>query len=158
LTVEANTDQGAQDFRQDIFLSMFDKGHIALVPIDTTLDPTVTGSYDVTTMRVGEIVGWMPSRVRVNVYNEVKGYREQLDLEKRYCAIVYNPLAPVMNEPSSTLQRIIRKLNLLDAVDEQSSSGKLDLIIQLPYVVKSDSRRQQASQRKQDLEAQMENS
>lgn len=158
LTVEANLDQGAQAFRQDIALSLFDKGVVAIVPVDTTIDPSVSGSFDIKTMRVGEIVAWHPKHVRVNVYNEDKGYREQITLEKKFVAIVENPFYSVMNEPNSTLQRLIAKLNLLDAVDEQSSSGKLDLIIQLPYVIKSEARRQQAEQRRKDIEFQLKGS
>lgn len=158
LTVEANIDQGARAFRQDIFLTLFDKGCCALVPVDTTINPQVSTSFDIKTMRVGEIVSWMPQHVRVSVYNEATGYREDLTLEKRFVAIIENPLYSVMNEPNSTLQRLIRKLNLLDVVDEQAGSGKLDLIIQLPYVVKSAARRQAAEQRRTDLEVQLKNS
>ena len=137
---------------------MFDKGVIAIVPVDTTLDPSVSGSYDIKTMRVGHIVAWYPKHVRVSLYNEAKGLREELTLEKKYVAIAENPFYSVMNETSSTLQRLVRKLNLLDAVDEQSGSGKLDLIIQLPYVIKTESRRQQAEQRRTDIEAQLKGS
>lgn len=158
LSVEANIDQAARQFRFDTFASLFDKGYIALVPIDTTLDPSVSGSYDIQTMRVGHIVAWHPRHVRVSVYNEAKGLREEITLGKDYVAIVENPFYSVMNEPSSTLQRLVRKLNLLDAVDEQSGSGKLDLIIQLPYVIKTDARRQQAEQRRTDIEAQLKGS
>jgi hypothetical protein len=158
LTVEANLDQAAQAFRQDVVMTLFDKGVAAIVPVDTTIDPSVSGSFDVQTMRVGEVVAWHPQHVRVNVYNQSKGYRQQITLEKKYVAIIENPLYSVMNEPNSTLQRLIRKLNLLDAVDEQSSSGKLDLIIQLPYVIKSEARRTQANQRRADIEAQLKGS
>lgn len=158
LTLEANMDQGATAFRQDIALTLFDKGVAAIVPVDTTLNPSVSGGFDIKTLRVGEIVAWMPQHIRVSLYNEAKGRREEVILEKKYCAIVENPLYAVMNEPNSTLQRLIRKLNLLDAVDEQSGSGKLDLIIQLPYVVKSEARRQQAEQRRQDIEFQLKGS
>jgi hypothetical protein len=158
LTLEANLDQGASAFRRDMAMSLFDKGVIAIVPVDTTLNPNVTGSYDVNTMRVGEIVGWFPKKVRVSLWNEELGRRDELILDKKFVAIVENPLYPVMNEPNSTLQRLIRKLNLLDAVDEQSGSGKLDLIIQLPYVIKSDARRQQAEQRRTDIEYQLKDS
>lgn len=160
LTVEANIDQAARAFRQDIALTLFDKGVAALVPVDTTLDPAVSGSYDIQTMRVGEIVAWYPRHVRVNVYNDdpKKGYREEITLPKKQVAIVPNPLYAVMNEPNSTLQRLIRKLNMLDAIDEQSASGKLDLIIQLPYVIKSDARRTQAEQRRTDIEQQLKGS
>ena len=155
LKLEANIDQGARAFRQDVFASLFDTGVIAIVPVDTTLDPGITGGYDITTMRVGNIVRWMPRHVRVSVYNDVKGRREEITLEKKYVAIVENPFYAVMNETNSTLQRLIRKLNLLDSVDEASSSGKLDLIIQLPYVIKSDARKKQAEQRAQDIEFQL---
>lgn len=157
LTVEANIDQAARHIRQDWFQTMFDRGTIAIVPVDTSVDPTSTG-FDIKTLRVGTIVEWFPRHVRVNLYNEEKGYREDIVLEKRFVAIVENPLYTVMNETNSTLQRLIRKLNLLDVVDEQSSSGKLDLIIQLPYVVKSEAKRQQAMQRKSDLDDQLQNS
>lgn len=158
LTVEANIDQAARAFRQDIVLSMFDQGCIAIVPIDTTLNPAVSGSYDIQTMRVGEIVNWYPYKIKVNVFNVDKGVREQILVDKSYAAVVENPMYQVMNEPSSTLQRIIRKLNLLDAVDEQSASGKLDLLIQLPYTIKSPERRQQAAQRTKDIEFQLKGS
>lgn len=158
LTVEANIDQGARDFRQDIGMTLCDKGYLALVPTDTSEDPGVTVSYDILTMRVGEIVSWFPKHVRVSVYNEELGRRQEITVPKRRVAIVPNPLYAIMNEPNSTLQRLIRKLNLLDVVDEQSASGKLDLIIQLPYVIKTDSRRQQADQRKKDIEHQLKDS
>jgi len=158
LTVEANTDQGARQFRQDIALSLLQMGTIGIVPVDTTLDPTVSGAFDVQTLRVGEITEWFPKHVRINLYNEEKGYREQIVLPKQFVAIVENPLYSVMNEQNSTLQRLIRKLNMLDAIDEASASGKLDLIIQLPYVIKSEARRQQAVQRRTDLEEQLKGS
>jgi len=158
LTLEANIDQGARALRQDIALTLFDKGVAAIVPVDTTLNPSVTGSFDIQTMRVGEIVGWYPRHVRVSLYNDALGRRVEIPLEKKFVAIVENPLYSVMNEPNSTLQRLIRKLNMLDAVDEQSASGKLDLIIQLPYVIKSDARRAQAEQRRQDIEFQLKGS
>ena len=158
LTLEANIDQGARAFRQDIVMTMFDRGVAAIVPVDTTVNPSVSGSFDIQTMRVGEIVNWMPKHVKVRLYNESTGKREDITLEKKFVAIVENPLYAVMNEPNSTLQRLIRKLNLLDAVDEQSSSGKLDLIIQLPYVIKSEARRQQADQRRKDIEFQLKGS
>src|SRR6185436_15242849 len=139
-------------------LTLFDKGTCAIVPVDTTINPSVSGAFDIKTLRVGEIVGWFPQHVRVSVYNEAKGYREELTLEKKFVAIIENPLYSVMNEPNSTLQRLIRKLNLLDVVDEQSSSGKLDMIIQLPYVIKSEARRQQAEQRRKDIEFQLKGS
>lgn len=155
LTVEANLDQGARDFRQDIAMTLCDKGYLAVVPIDTSLNPAVTTSYEILTMRVGEIVAWYPKHVGVSVYNEETGRREELVLDKRSVAIIANPLYSIMNEPNSTLQRLIRKLNLLDSVDEAAASGKLDLIIQLPYVIKSEARRQQADQRRKDIEGQL---
>jgi len=158
LNLEANIDQGARHFRQDMVMSLFDEGVIALVPIDTTVNPKTSGSWDIKTMRIGRIVRWSPENVRVSVYNEKTGMKEEVVVSKRYAAIVENPLYAVMNEPNSTLQRLIRKLNLLDAVDEQSSSGKLDLIIQLPYTIKSEQRRQQAEQRRKDIELQLKGS
>lgn len=158
LTLEANIDQAPRAFRQDIAMTLFDKGVAALVPVDTAVNPETNEVFDIYTLRVGEIVSWYPKHVRVNVYNEDKGMREEILLEKRVVAIVENPLYTVMNEPNSTLQRLIRKLNLLDTVDEQSSSGKLDLIIQLPYVIKSEARRQAAEQRRQDIEFQLKGS
>lgn len=158
LTLEANLDQAARAFRQDIAMTLFDKGVAAIVPVDTTVRPDNPGSYDILSMRVGEILQWYPAHIRVSVYNEQTGRREELTLQKRHVAIVENPLYSVMNEPNSTLQRLMRKLSLLDAVDEQSSSGKLDLIIQLPYVIKSDARRQQADQRRKDIEQQLKGS
>lgn len=158
LTVEANLDQAAREFRQDIAMTLCDKGYLAIVPIDTSLNPNVTTSYDIQTMRVGEIVAWYPKHVGVSLYNEATGRREELVLDKKSVAIVANPLYAIMNEPNSTLQRLIRKLNLLDSVDEASASGKLDLIIQLPYVIKSEARKQQADQRRADIEAQLNGS
>jgi hypothetical protein len=158
LTLEANIDQAARHFRQDMVLTLLDKGTIAVVPVDTSVDPATSGAFDIKTLRVGEIVGWYPKHVRVRLYNEAKGFQEEIILEKKFVAIVENPLYTVMNEPSSTLQRLIRKLNLLDVVDEQSSSGKLDMIIQLPYQVKSEARRQQAEQRRKDIEFQLKGS
>ena len=158
LNLEANIDQGARHFRQDMVSTLFDEGVIALVPIDTTVNPRLSGSFDIKTMRVGRIMQWAPDTVRVLVYNEQTMMKEEVTVSKRYTAIVENPLYAVMNEPNSTLQRLIRKLNLLDAVDEQSSSGKLDLIIQLPYTIKSETRRQQAEQRRKDIEFQLKGS
>lgn len=158
LTVEANIDQAARAFRQDIFMTLCDKGVAAIVPVDTSLNPQETGSYDILTMRVGDVVAWYPKHVRVSVYNEAVGHRQEITLPKSVVAIVENPLYSVMNEPNSTLQRLIRKLNLLDSVDEQISSGKLDLIIQLPYVIKSEARKQQAEQRRADIEFQLKGS
>lgn len=158
LTVQANLDQGARAFRQDIVLSLFDQGAIAIVPVDTTLNPELTGGYDIKTLRVAQIVQWYPKHVRVSLYNEELGIRQEVTLQKSIVAIVENPLYTVMNEPNSTLQRLMRKLALLDTVDEAASSGKLDIIIQLPYVVKSEARRQQAEQRRQDIEFQLKGS
>ena len=155
LNLEANIDQAARAFRQDIAMTLFDRGVAAIVPVDTSLNPETSGGYDIQTLRVGEIVTWYPKHVRVSLYNETLGRREEVTLEKKIVAIVENPLYSVMNEPNSTLQRLIRKLNLLDTVDEASSSGKLDLIIQLPYVVKSEARRAQAEQRRKDIEFQL---
>lgn len=158
LTVEANLDQAARAFRQDVAMTLFDKGVAAIVPVDTTLDPTVSGSFDIKTMRVGEITAWYPQHVKVSLYNEATGYRQDIVLKKSVVAIVENPLYSVMNERNSTLQRLISKLNMLDAVDEASSSGKLDLIIQLPYIIKSEARRVQAEQRRADIEFQLKGS
>jgi hypothetical protein len=153
-----NIDQSPRPFRQDVAMTLFDKGVAAIVPVDTTRNPNTNAIFDVYSMRVGEVVSWYPKHVKLSVYNENKGVREEITLEKRYVAIVENPLYAVMNEPNSTLQRLIRKLGLLDAVDEQSSSGKLDLIIQLPYVIKSEARRQQAEKRREDIEFQLKGS
>ena len=158
LTLEANIDQAARAFRQDIAMTLFDRGVAALVPVDTSINPEQSGGYDILTLRVGEITEWFPQHVRINVYNEATGNREEITLNKSAVAIIENPLYSVMNEPNSTLQRLVRKLGLLDAVDEQSASGKLDLIIQLPYVIKSEARRQQAEQRRQDIEFQLKGS
>jgi hypothetical protein len=158
LTVEANIDQAAKQFRQDIVLTLLDRGVIAIVPVDTTINPSQSSSFDIKTMRVGTITQWFPDRVRVMLFNENTGRREEIIVLKRFTGIVENPFYSVMNEPNSTLQRLIRKLNLLDVVDEQSSSGKLDLIIQLPYVIKSEARRQQAEQRRRDIEFQLKGS
>lgn len=158
LTIQANIDQFAQQFRQDIFMTLFDKGVVAIVPVDTTSTPINSNAYDVVTMRVGEVVGWHPGSVRISLFNQEAGYRQQVELPKSMVAVVENPFYQIMNEPNSTLQRLIRKLNMLDAVDEASSSGKLDLIIQLPYVVRSDARRTQAAQRLADIEFQLKGS
>lgn len=155
LTVEANIDQTARAFIQDIVVSMLDEGCVAIVPVDTTYDPSVTGSYDIQTMRVGKILDWYPQHVRVRLYNERTGTKENILVPKSTVAIIENPLYAVVNEPNSTMQRLIRKLNLLDVIDEQSGSGKLDLIIQLPYVIKTEARRQQAENRRKDIEAQL---
>ena len=155
LTIEANIDQAATAFRQDIAMTLFDRGVCAIVPVDTTINPETSGGYDIITLRVGEIIQWYPQHVRLSVYNEATAQREEITLEKTAVAIVENPLYSVMNEPNSTLQRLLHKLNLLDVVDEQSASGKLDIIIQLPYVIKSEARRQQAEQRRKDIEFQL---
>src|SRR3954447_25076471 len=158
LTLEANIDQAGRAFRQDIAMTILDDGIACIMPVDTTLSPEDFGGYDIKTMRVGRVTSWFPKHVRVSLYNENRGVREEITLPKQVVAIVENPLYSVMNEPNSTLQRLIRKLNLLDTVDEQSSSGKLDLIIQLPYVIKSEARRQQAEQRRKDIEFQLKGS
>lgn len=155
LTVEANTDQTGRAFIQDVVMSMLDEGCVAIIPTDTTFNPIVTNSYDINTMRTGKIIAWHPQHIKVNIYNEKTGQKEDILLPKNTVAIVENPLYAVINEPNSTMQRLIRKLNLLDAVDEQSSSGKLDLIIQLPYVIKTETRRQQAEARRKDIENQL---
>lgn len=155
LTVEANLDQTGRAFIQDIVMSMLDEGSVAIVPVDTTFNPEITGSYDILSMRTGQILEWYPSHVKVRVYNEKTGRKEDIVVPKSTVGIVENPLYAVINEPNSTMQRLIRKLNLLDVVDEQSSSGKLDLIIQLPYVIKTDARRQQAEKRRQDIADQL---
>lgn len=158
LTVEANIDQTARAFIQDVVISMFDEGSVAIVPIDTTTNPTISGAYDIQTMRVGQITAWYPQYIRVRVYNERTGKKEEIVVPKSMVAIVENPLYAVINEPNSTMQRLIRKLNLLDVIDEQSGSGKLDLIIQLPYVIKTEARRQQAENRRKDIEGQLSGS
>lgn len=155
LTLEANMDQTSRAFYQDIVMSMFGEGCVALVPIETSTNPNKTGSFDIYSMRTGKIVEWYPTRVKVNVYNERKGKREDIVINKSAVAIIENPLYAVMNEPNSTLQRLMRKLALLDSVDEQTSSGKLDLIIQLPYIIKSEARKKQANERRQDIEKQL---
>lgn len=158
LTLEANKDQTARAFIQDAMQSLFDEGCIALVPIDTDKNPDDTSSYDILSMRVGKITQWMPDHVRVEVYNDRKGFKQEIVMPKADVAIIENPLYSIMNAPNSTLQRLIRKLNLLDAIDEQSGSGKLDLIIQLPYIIKTDARRQQADKRRKDIEEQLSGS
>ena len=155
LNLEANIDQTGRAFVQDIVMSMFDEGCVAVVPVDTTQDPEITDSYDILSMRTGKILEWKPRHVKVRVYNDRTGMKEDILLPKKQVAIIENPLYAVINEPNSTMQRLIRKLCLLDAVDEQSSSGKLDLIIQLPYVVKTEARRQQANDRRKQIEEQL---
>ncbi len=158
LSLEANTDQTARAFFQDVVISMFDEGSVAIVPVDTTTDPNVSGSYDINSMRVGQILEWYPQYIRARVYNEQTGKKEDILLPKSATAIIENPLYAVINEPNSTMQRLIRKLNLLDVIDEQSGSGKLDLIIQLPYVIKTQQRRQQAENRRKEVERQLSDS
>ena len=155
LTLEANIDQTNRAFIQDVVMSMFDEGAVAIVPVDTVSDPTVSGSFDVLTMRTGKIIEWFPTSVKINVYNDRTGRKEDIIMPKRSVAIVENPLYAVINEPNSTMQRLVRKLNILDAIDEQSGSGKLDLIIQLPYVIKGEARQQQAERRRKDIEEQL---
>lgn len=155
LNLEANIDQTGRAFKQDIVESMFDEGVIAIVPVDTTMDPTKTGSYDIQTMRTGKILEWYPEHVKVELYNQQTGHRETITLPKRMVGIIENPMYSIINEPNSTMQRLIRKLTLLDRVDETTSSGKLDMIIQLPYVIKSESRRKEADKRKKDIEEQL---
>jgi hypothetical protein len=155
LTVEANLDQGARAFRQDIALTLFDYGCAAIVPVDTDLNPSDTGGYDIQTLRVANIVQWFPRHVRVNLYNVDTATRQEITLPKSMVAIVENPLYSIMNEPNSTLQRLLRKLGLMDVLDDKVAGGKLDLLLQLPYVVKSESKRQQAMQRRQDIEFQL---
>lgn len=158
LTLEANLDQTGRGFVQDIAMSMMDEGVVAIVPVDTTVDPTVSSSYEINTMRTGKILEWYPQYVRVRIYNDRTGNKEEIMLQKSQIGIVENPLFAVMNEPNSTMQRLARKLALLDVIDEQSGSGKLDLIIQLPYVIKTDARRQQAEKRRKDIEDQLSGS
>ena len=158
LTLEANQDQSSRVFIHDLVMSMLDEGCVAVVPIDTSINPKQTDSYDIKTMRTGKIVQWYPEHVKVNLYNDKTGKHEDIVLPKKIVAIIENPFYSVMNEPNSTLQRLIRKLNLLDLIDEQSGAGKLDLIIQLPYVVKTDARKQQAEQRRKDIEMQLSGS
>lgn len=157
LSLEANLDQTGRAFIQDVVMSMLDEGCVAIVPTDTDIDPE-TGSFSIETMRTGRIIDWYPQHVRVNLYNQQTGLKEDVLLPKKLVAIIENPLYAVMNEPNSTLQRLIRKLNLLDVIDEQSASGKLDLIIQLPYVIKTEARRQQAEARRQLIEEQLSGS
>ena len=158
LSLEANIDQTGRAFIQDAVMSMLDEGVVALVPVETTLDPFVTGSYDILSLRTGKIVEWYPAHVKVRVYNERTGVKEDIILPKKNVGIVENPLFAVMNEPNATAQRIIRKLSLLDIIDEKSGAEKLDLIIQLPYVIKSEARRQQAENRRKDIEMQLSSS
>jgi Phage portal protein len=158
LMLEPNLDQGPRAFRQDIIMTLFDKGVAAVVPVDTTTNPEISTEFEILSLRVGDIVQWYPKHVKVSAFNETTGLRQEVVLEKRFVAIVENPLYAVMNEPNSTLQRLTRKLSLLDSIDEQSGSGKLDLIIQLPYVIKSEARRAQAEARRADIEFQLKGS
>jgi hypothetical protein len=155
LTLEANKDQTGRAFIHDAAMSLMDEGCIALVPIDTDTDPDNTGTFKIETMRTGKIIEWFPDHVKIRVYNDRTGQKEDLVMRKDFVAIVENPFFSVMNEPNSTLQRLIRKLNLLDSIDEQSGSGKLDLIIQLPYIIKTEARRKQAEDRRKDIEMQL---
>ena len=156
--IEANLDQESGAFFRDLVLSLCDEGVVAVVPVDTTINPAVSGAFDITTMRVGRIVDWKPERVLVDLYNQLTGIHEQIWVDKRTTAIIENPLYTVMNAPNSTLMRLNRKLNLLDYVDEQTSSGKLDLIIQLPYTLRTEAKRNQAENRRKDIEMQLSGS
>lgn len=155
LTLSANMDQTGKAFIQDVVMSMMDEGAVAIVPVDTTVNPTISGSFDINSLRTGKIKEWRPEHVRVEVYNEKTGRKEEVTLPKKMVAIIENPLYAVINEPNSTMQRLIRKLALLDVIDEQSGSGKLDLIIQLPYVIKTEAKRKQAEERRKDIEMQL---
>ena len=158
LTLEANIDQTSRAFIHDAVMSMFDEGVVAIVPVDTSTNPLETTGFDVLTMRTGKIVEWYPAHVKVRVYNDRTGQKEELILPKRSVGIVENPLYAVVNEPNSTVQRLIRKLNLLDVIDEQSGSGKIDMIIQLPYIIKTDKRREEAEKRRKEIEMQLSGS
>lgn len=158
MSVEANIDQSSRAFKQDIVMTMLDEGCVAVVPVDTDVNPDITGSYKIETMRVGKIIEWYPDKVRVCLYNDRKGVKEEVFLYKKNVAIIENPLYSVINEPNSTMQRLIRKLSLLDVTDEETASGKLDLIIKLPYIIKSEARKRQAEQRRKDIEDQLSGS
>lgn len=158
LTLEANKDQTSRSFFQDVVISMLDEGCVAIVPVDTTKNPNITDSYDILTMRTGKIIEWYPDNVKVELYNDKTGNKEDVVISKKNVAIIENPFYEIMNEPNSTLQRLVRKLALLDSVDEQSSSGKLDLIIQLPYIIKSEARKKQADERRKEIENQLKGS
>lgn len=158
LNLEANIDQTGRAFIQDAVISMFDEGCVALVPVDTTINPKITSSYDILSLRVGKVTQWYPQNVRIKVYNDRTGLFEEIMMPKASVAIIENPLYSVMNAPNSTLQRLLRKLSLLDMTDEQNSSGKLDMIIQLPYIIKTEARRQQAETRRKDIEMQLQGS
>lgn len=158
LNLEANIDQAPQHFKMDIALSMFGEGVVAIVPVDTTANPNMTGGFDIKTMRVGRVTQWYPEHVRVELFNEKTGRREEITVAKQFVAVVENPFYTIMNEPNSTLQRLIRKLHLLDAVDEQSSSGKLDIIIQLPYKLNTPAQKEAIERRRSEIEFQMKSS
>lgn len=158
LTQEANIDQGGRAFRQDVVMTMLDKGVVAVIPVETTTDPNFTNSYDILELRVGEILTWYPEHIQVRVYNKKTGKREDILIAKKFVAIIENPFYAVMNEPNSTLQRLIHKLNLLDNADQEAASGKLDIIVQLPYTVKTETRQQQAAKRREDIEFQLRGS
>lgn len=155
LNLEANKDQTGRAFVQDIVMSMLDEGSVAIVPIETDIDPKITKSYDILSMRTGRVVEWFPDHVKVNLYDDRTGKKKDVVLPKSTVGVIENPLFAVINEPNSTMQRLIRKLALLDVTDEQTASGKLDLIIQLPYVVKSEARKKQAEDRRKDIEMQL---
>lgn len=155
LSVEANIDQTGRALIQEIAMCLFDEGCVAVVPVDTSFDPSISESYDIHTLRVGKIIEWYPESIKVELYNQRTGVKEPIVVGKDVAAIIENPLYAVMNEPNSTLKRLIRKLNILDSIDEQSGSGKLDLIIQLPYIIKTDARREQADNRRKDIEMQL---
>lgn len=155
LTLDANIDQTGRSLIMDICMSMFDEGVVAVVPVDTTISPLISGGYDIDTLRTGKIVTWYPEHIKVRLYNEKTGKHEELILPKKMVAIIENPLYAIMNEPNSTLQRLIRTINKLDLLNDNASSGKLDLIIQLPYVIKTEARREQAENRRKDIEAQL---
>ena len=155
LTLEANIDQTNRAFIQDVVMSMLDEGCVAIVPVDTTLNPKITNSYDILSMRTGKIIDWYPAHVKVRVYNDKIGEKEDIILPKKQVGIIENPLYAVVNEPNSNMQRLIRKLSLLDVTDEQTASGKLDLIIQLPYVIKTQSKRDEAERRRKEIERQL---
>lgn len=157
LKLEANLDQTGRAFIQDVVMSMFDEGCVAIVPVDTNIDLNNNGSFDILSMRTGKVIEWYPQHVKVRVYNEKKGTKEDIVIHKQKVSIIENPFYAVVNEPNSTLQRLMRKLALLDIVDEQSSAGKLDMIIQLPYTIKSEARREQAESRRKDIEMQLTN-
>lgn len=155
LSLSSNIDQTAMAFIQDVVISMLDEGVVAIIPVDTESDPTMEGGFDIRSMRTANVLEWKPNHIRVRVYNEKTGLKEDIDVPKRMACIIENPLYTVMNSPNSTMKRLLRKMQLLDMVDEQSSSGKLDLIIQLPYIVKSEARKQQAENRRKDIETQL---